>query len=161
MLEVRQDRPVLHHCGIASWGTTNSVRWSSCVQCQKPQNSSSSYLNKPLHFCWETPRCIYKCTQQPVSTDNASVFNQWRQAGQTWQNYISAAGVSPTWFPWPLCLSAELSQLLLWRKTGQKLPQSFFLHGQWWWWCHFPRCPNLGDQNKFCNSHNFLLLNTL
>ena len=51
-----------------SWETTNSVRWSPCVQLEKTLDSLSSSVNKCLHFCWETPRCIYKHTQRPVRT---------------------------------------------------------------------------------------------
>lgn len=45
------------------------MRGSSFVQLEKTQNSSSSFLNECLHFCWETLQRIYKWTQHLLSTD--------------------------------------------------------------------------------------------
>lgn len=52
----------------------------------------------------------------------------------------------PTCFLSPLCVSAELRQLLPERKTARTLPLIFFLCGLWPRWSRSPLSPNL--QNK-------------
>lgn len=49
----------------------------------------------------------------------------------------------PTCFPSSRGLAAELHELRLKKKTGQRPLQNFFLSGQWRWWHHSPQCPDL------------------